>query len=102
MADEVRTGKRDLVARVATLELLVSDLVALLWKLDPPLMEQLAHEAERDLTLQNSRTIPAAEHMRERLFSVLQDRKRRLQRRGNGRAKGFEPDERLTLSENLS
>jgi hypothetical protein len=105
MADEIRAGKRDLVARVATLELLVSDLVALLWKLDPALMEQLAQEAERDLTLQNSRTIPAAEHMRERLFGVLQDRKRRLKRRGDGRpraVKEFEPDERLALGENLS
>jgi len=76
---EIRTTKRDLIARVATLELLTADLIAILWKLDPAMMDKLAHEAEHDLTLQNSRTLPAAEHQRERLFSVLQDRKRRLQ-----------------------
>ena len=64
---------------MATLELLTADLIAILWKLDPAMMDKLAHEAEHDLTLQNARTLPAAEHQRERLFSVLQDRKRRLQ-----------------------
>lgn len=78
MTEEIRTTKRDLVARVAALELLTADLIAVLWRLDPILMDELAHEAERDLTIQNSRTLPAAEHQRERLFSVLQDRKRRL------------------------
>ncbi len=78
MTEEIRTSKRDLIARVAALELLTADLIAVLWRLDPKLMDDLAHEAERDLTIQNSRTLPAAEHQRERLFSVLQDRKRRL------------------------
>jgi hypothetical protein len=80
MTDEIRTTKRDLVARVATLELLVSDLAALLWRVQPVLMAQLAQEADHDLTLQNSRILAAAEHQRERLFAVLQDRKRRLQK----------------------
>jgi len=78
MPEALRTGKRDLVARVATLELLTSDLIAILWRLDPVLMEDLAHEAEQDVTLQNSRILAAAEHQRERLYTVLQDRKRRL------------------------
>jgi len=82
MNEEIRTGRRDLVARVATLELLVSDLVDILWRVDPKAMEQLAREAGHDLEIQNSRTsLPAGEHQRERLFTVLNDRKRTLRRR---------------------
>lgn len=84
MPDEIRTSKHDLVARVATLELLVSDLIDLLWRIDPKAMEQLAREADHDLTIQNSRiALPAGEHQRLRLFNVLQDRRRRLQHRRN-------------------
>jgi hypothetical protein len=88
MVEDVRTSQRDLVARVATLELLVSDLIDLLWRLDPDAMRKLALDASHDLDIQHSRTaLPAAEHLRERLYSVLQDRKRRLQqpRSGAGR-----------------
>ncbi len=81
MTQEIRHSQRDLIARVATLELLVSDLIDVLWRLDPKAMDQLANEADRDLMLQNSRVMAGAEHQRERLFSVLQDRRRKLQHR---------------------
>lgn len=82
MSEEIRTSKHDLIARVATLELLVSDLIDLLWQVDPRRMEQLARDADQDLMIQHNRTpLPAGEHQRLRLYSVLQDRKRRLQHR---------------------
>jgi len=82
MAEEIRTSKHDLIARVATLELLVSDLIDLLWRVDPAGMKRLAQDADHDLSIQHNRTpLPAGEHQRMRLYSVLQDRKRRLQHR---------------------
>lgn len=81
MSEEIRTSQRDLVARVATLELLVSDLIDLLWEVDPAAMQRLSRDADRDLALQNSRVLPGAEHQRERLFAVLQERRRKLQHR---------------------
>lgn len=82
MSQEIRTSRRDLVSRVATLELLVADLVDLLWRLDPKAMDVLAREAGHDLEIQNSRIpLPAGEHQRERLFSVLKDRQRLLRAR---------------------
>ena len=82
MPDEIRTSKHDLIARVATLELLVADLIDLLWRIDPKAMDRLAKEADQDLTIQNSRTVlSAGEHQRMRLFGVLQDRRRKLQHR---------------------
>lgn len=81
MSEETAATRRDLVGRVATLELLVSDLIDLLWRLDPGGMERMAGEAQRDLDIQNSRTVPGAEQQRERLFTVLQDRRRKLQHR---------------------
>ncbi|MDE2487447.1 MAG: hypothetical protein KGO51_08615 [Alphaproteobacteria bacterium] len=82
MREEIRTSNHDLVARVATLELLVADLVDLLWQLDPKAMEKLARDAEQDLEIQQNRTpLPAGENQRMRLFAVLQDRRRKLQHR---------------------
>lgn len=82
MSIEVDTAKRELVARVATLELLVADLVEMLWQLDPERMEQLGEDAAHDLEIQNARFMPAgAEHQRERLFSVLRDRQHKLSHR---------------------
>ena len=46
MSEDIASSRRDLVARVATLELLVSDLIDLLWKVDPKGMERLADDAE--------------------------------------------------------
>lgn len=80
-------SRRDLVARVATLELLVADLVEILWRVDPKAMEQLSRDAGHDLEIQNSRAaIPAGEHQRERLYTVLNNRKRILTRRRQGGA----------------
>lgn len=81
MAEDIASSRRDLVARVATLELLVSDLIDLLWKVDPAGMERLALDAARDLEIQNTRILAAAENQRERLFTVLQERKRKLSHR---------------------
>jgi hypothetical protein len=81
MSEEINGNRRDLIARVATLELLVSDLIELLWRIDPDKMDRLAAEANRDLEIQNSRVMAAAEHQRERLFTVLQERRRKLQNR---------------------
>ncbi|MCR5879110.1 hypothetical protein [Phenylobacterium sp. J367] len=84
MNDDIAASRRDLVARVATLELLVSDLIDLLWKVDAEGMERLAAEAAQDLEIQNSRVLGAAEHQRERLFTVLAERKRKLKHRRRG------------------
>jgi hypothetical protein len=79
MEQEVRTSRRDLIARVATLELLISDLIGVLHRVDPDAMQQLAQDAARDMELQSSRTLQVAEHQRDRLHTVLSDRQRKLQ-----------------------
>ena len=79
MDQEIRTGRRDLIARVATLELLVSDLIGILHRVDPKAMQQLARDAARDTEIQNTRTLAVAEHQRDRLHTVLSDRERKLQ-----------------------
>ncbi|HVI34112.1 hypothetical protein [Phenylobacterium sp.] len=84
MSEDIASSRRDLVARVATLELLVSDLIDLLWKVDPQGMERLANEAGQDLEIQNTRILAAAEHQRERLFTVLAERRRKLRHRRRG------------------
>lgn len=81
MPEDAAAGKRDLVARVATLELLVADLVDTLWRVDPAAMEKLSRAATRDLEIQHARTLQAAEHQRERLFTVLNTRRRMLKPR---------------------
>ena len=82
MQDEIPTSKRDLIARVATLELLVADLIHELWKVDPNGMEKLAAEAAHDRELQNSRTnLPVGNQQRERLYTVLETRRRMLKRK---------------------
>jgi len=82
MSDDVSTSKRDLVARVATLELLVADLIHALWRVDPKGMHRLADEAGQDLEIQNVHIPPqVSEHERERLFTVLEIRQRMLRRK---------------------
>ncbi len=82
MSADSTSSRRDLVARVATLELVVADLIEVLWRLDPAAMERQAQEARRDLETHDSRSAPAgAEHQRDRLRGVLQDRRRRLEHR---------------------
>ncbi len=81
------TNKRELVARVATLELLVADLIEMLWRVDPQGMEDLSRTAAHDLEIQHAHFMPAgAEHQRERLFSVLRTRQSKLER-GRSRTK---------------
>ena len=85
MKEDPQSEHRRLVARVATLELLVADLIDRLWQVDPAGMDALARTADHDLTLQQGRTMPAGgEHQRHRLQAVLQDRRRKLQRRRVG------------------
>ena len=81
MEQDVRTSRRDLIARVATLELLISDLIGVLQQVDPAAMQQLAQDAARDTEIQNTRTLQVAEHQRDRLHTVLTDRQRKLQPR---------------------
>lgn len=82
MPEDVRTSKRDLVARVATLELLVADLVHILWRLDPKAMDKLSTDARHDAEIQNTRlTLPVPEHQRERLHTVLESRRRMLKKK---------------------
>jgi hypothetical protein len=84
MEPEIRTSQRDLIARVATLELLVSDLIGILQVIDPQAMALLAQIAARDADIQNTRTLAVAEHQRDRLYAVLQDRRRKLQPKRGG------------------
>jgi hypothetical protein len=82
MSEDARTASRDLIARVATLELLVADLVSVLWRVDPKAMEEIARAASRDLDIQHNRiALEAAEHQRQRLFAVLNSRRRMLKPR---------------------
>jgi hypothetical protein len=84
MPDEVSTSKRDLVARVATLELLVGDLVHILWQVSPAAMNRLAQEAARDLEIGHTKVaLPVGEHQRDRLYTVLQTRQRMLRQKKN-------------------
>ena len=85
MEQEVRTSRRDLISRVATLELLVSDLIGILQRIDPKAMQQLAHDAAPDVEIQHNRTLAVAEHQRDRLRTVLTDRQRKLQPKASAR-----------------
>jgi len=82
MSDDDSTSKRDLIARVATLELLVADLIDALWQVDPRGMDRLAEEASRDVDVQQARpgALPVGPQERERLYSVLETRRRMLRR----------------------
>ena len=84
MVDEVSTSKRDLIARVATLELLVADLVHILWQISPSTMNKLAGDAVHDLEIGHTRiALPVGEHQRDRLYAVLSSRQRMLKRRSS-------------------
>ena len=82
MTDEIAVSKRDLIARVATLELMVADLIHVLWDLDATAMDKLSCAAGHDLEIQHSRsTLPVGEHQRARLYTVLETRRRMLKRK---------------------
>jgi hypothetical protein len=73
---------RELVVRVATLELLVADLIHLLRQVAPDQVDILAREAVIDRDGQMARYMPAdAENQRFRLHQVFEERARALARR---------------------
>jgi hypothetical protein len=79
--------RRELVVRVATLELLVSDLIHILRQVAPEKVDALVAEATRDLDAQAAHSMPAdAENQRFRLHQVFDERRRRLQHRRFGGA----------------
>lgn len=83
MNDDIATSRRDLVARVATLELLVADLVHILWQVSPEAMNKLANDAVHDLEIGHTRVaLPVGDHQRDRLYTVLRTRQRMLRRKG--------------------
>jgi hypothetical protein len=74
--------KRELVVRVATLELLVADLIHLVRQVSPQDVDILAREAGIDRDAQVARSMPAdAEGQRFRLHQVLDSRARQLSQR---------------------
>jgi hypothetical protein len=80
---EISASKRDLIARVATLELVVADLVHILWQVSPSTMNKLAGDAFHDLEIGHTRVaLPVGDHQRDRLYAVLQSRQRMLKRKG--------------------
>lgn len=71
--------RRELVVRVATLELLVSDLLHALREVSPQTVERLAEDAATDRDGQACRSMPdGSENQRFRLHQVLDERVRRL------------------------
>ena len=74
--DDFATSNRDLVARVAALELLVADLVHVLWQVTPNAMNKLANEIGH-----NRVALPVGDHQRDRLYTVLRTRQRMLKRK---------------------
>jgi hypothetical protein len=80
--DDFATSNRDLVARVAALELLVADLVHVLWQVTPNAMNKLANDAAHDLEIGHTRVaLPVGDHQRDRLYAVLRSRQRMLRRK---------------------
>jgi hypothetical protein len=79
MLDRETLKQRELVSRVATLELLVADLIHLARQYDPQAVDLLATEAVLDLQAQESRSMPCdAESQRFRLRQVMNARARNL------------------------
>ena len=79
MLDRGALMQRELVTRVAALELLVADLIHLARQCDPKSVDLLAGEAVLDLEAQEAHTMPCdAESQRFRLRQVLSTRARNL------------------------
>ncbi|MFI4976771.1 MAG: hypothetical protein ACHP84_19740 [Caulobacterales bacterium] len=79
VVDSNKLRKRELVVRVAVLELLVADLIHLLRQVAPAVVDELAAEAVTDRDGQFSHAMPAGlEHQRLRLHDVLEERARSL------------------------
>jgi hypothetical protein len=85
--DDFATSNRDLVARVAALELLVADLIHVLWQVSPAAMNKLANDAAHDLEIGHTRVaLPVGDHQRDRLYAVLRTRQRMLKRKASAEA----------------
>jgi hypothetical protein len=79
IVDRDTLKQRELVVRVATLELLVADLLHALRQVAPGAIDALAAEAVLDRDGQMCRDMPdGSEHQRFRLHLVLDERARRL------------------------
>jgi hypothetical protein len=79
MIEREKMTQRELVMRVATLELLVADLIHLVRQCAPDAVKELAAEAARDIDIQTARAMPCdAEDQRFRLHRVLDSRARNL------------------------
>jgi hypothetical protein len=79
MIERGNLTQRELVMRVATLELLVADLIHLVRQSAPGAVQELAEEAARDVDVQSARAMPCdAENQRFRLRKVLDSRARNL------------------------
>ncbi|MFI4933149.1 MAG: hypothetical protein ACHP7N_00865 [Caulobacterales bacterium] len=82
LTDPAKFKQRELVVRVATLELLVADLIHLVRQLAPEAVEAVAAEAAHDLENQIGHGMPdGLEHQRFRLQQVLDSRARNLGRK---------------------
>ena len=81
-SDPGKLQHRELVVRVATLELLVADLIHLVRQVAPNAVDEIAAEAARDLENQKGHDMPCgAENQRFRLQQVLSGRARNLAQR---------------------
>jgi hypothetical protein len=77
--DRETLRQRELVARVATLELLVADLLHLARQVDARAVDELAAQAAQDLLAQEAHPMPCdAEDQRFRLRQVMANRARNL------------------------
>ena len=85
--DPAQLKRRELVVRVATLELLVADLIHLMRKLAPDQVDTLLAEAQVDRDVQMSHDmIGDAESQRYRLHQVFEERCRQLKHKRFGGA----------------
>ena len=93
MQDTRKLTTRDMAVRLATLELLVSDLLEIVARVAPAELKAMVADAEADLMTQNARLMPAgAEHLRDRLHAVFEARRQKLARRRAGRRPAAETD----------
>jgi len=83
--DPAQLKRRELVVRVATLELLVADLIHLMRKIAPAEVEALLAEAVVDRDAQMShQMVGDAENQRYRLHQVFEERCRQLKHKRFG------------------
>jgi|GEM_PF-2471742 len=90
--DPNQLKRRELVVRVATLELLVADLIHLMRQVAPEQVDALLAEAAVDRDAQEAREMPAgAENQRYRLHQVFEERHRQLKHRRFSRGHAAPP-----------